>query len=397
MRALVRTRYGNPRDVAHVADLPLPEPGAGQVRVAVRAAGVDQGTVHLTTGLPLLMRLATGVRRPSKKNVPLGLDIAGVVDAIGPDVTEFAIGDEVLGFAPGGIAEFALAPVSKLIRKPVHFTFTQAAALPVSGVTALQALRSAGILDDAPAPAVLASPSGAAPAVGREGEGTPGDATEPPAVGKDGWGERGDANVPPAVGRDGNGAPDHMTEPAAGEARTAKVLVVGASGGVGTFAIQLARAAGAEVVGVCSASKASLVEGLGAKALDYATEPLPQDHSFDAVLDIGGRNRAAALRAAAKPSGTVVMIGGEGGGRLTGGLGRQIGASLRPRRKGPRVTMLMSAEKASDLTELVDRLGEAGLEPVLDVVAPIEKGTETLAHVAAGGARGKCVVTVGEE
>ena len=198
MRAIVQDRYGTePERVMRLERIPRPGLAAGEVLVRVRAAGVDRGTWHMMAGQPYLMRLGFGFRGP-RCRVP-GLDVAGTVVATGPGVTRFSIGDEVFGLARGSFAEYAAARADKLARKPAALSFAQAAALAVSGLTALQGLRDAGHLK-------------------------PGQ----------------------------------------------KVLVIGASGGVGSYAVQLAKAFGAEVTGVCGTAKTDLVRAIGADhVIDY--------------------------------------------------------------------------------------------------------------------------------
>ncbi|MGB0101455.1 MAG: NAD(P)-dependent alcohol dehydrogenase, partial [Nocardioides sp.] len=196
MRAVTQDRYGG-TETLQVREIAAPTPGPGDVLVRVRAAGVDRGTWHLMTGMPYAARLAFGLRRP--KFPVLGRDVAGVIEAVGRDVTGFAVGEEVMGTANGSYAELALVPEVRLARKPASLSFEEAAVLPVSGVTALQAVRDAGRVS----------------------------------------------------------AGDH-------------VLVIGASGGVGSYAVQIATDLGAEVVGVASGAKADLVRSLGAThVLDY--------------------------------------------------------------------------------------------------------------------------------
>ena len=198
MRAIVQARYGTDADtVLQVADIATPTIGDDQILVRVAAASVDMGTWHCMTGLPYAMRLAGfGVRSPKASNP--GRSLAGTVESVGNEVTEFKPGDEVYGTCDGSFAEYARVETSMLAPKPTNLSFEQAAAVPISGSTALQAVRK--------------------------------------------------AQVQPGQ----------------------KVLVVGASGGVGTFAVQIAKAFGAEVTGVCSTAKTELVRALGADhVIDY--------------------------------------------------------------------------------------------------------------------------------
>src|SRR3954469_15318715 len=253
MRAVVQDGYGT-SDVLRVAEVARPTVGPREVLVEVRAAGLDRGTWHLMQGKPRLLRLVFGLRSP--KQPVIGRDVAGTVVEVGAEVTAFAVGDEVFGVAPGSVAEYAVAREDKLARRPANVTWEQAAAVPVSGGTALQAVVDAGRV-------------------------------------------------------------------AAGQ----KVLVIGASGGVGSYAVQLATSAGAEVTGVASAAKADLVRALGADhVLDYAADDFADGTAqYDLILDIAGLSELSRLRRALTPTGTLVLVGGEGGGDWTGGtMGRQL-------------------------------------------------------------------------
>ena len=260
MRAIVQYEYGT-ADVLQLAEIDRPTIKAGEVLVQVRAAGVDRGTWHLMAGKPYVMRLAFGVRGP-RRAVP-GLDVAGVVVAVGSDVTRFKPGDEVFGIGKGSFAEFAAAREDKLAHKPSSLTFEQAAAMSVSGQTALRGLRDVGGLQ-------------------------------------------------------------------AGQ----KVLITGASGGVGTYAVQIAKALGAEVTGVCSTGKMDLVRSIGADhVIDYTHDDFADgEQHYDLILDIAGNSTLSRLRRALTPHGTVVIAGGEGGDRWFGGIDRQLRAraSCRP-------------------------------------------------------------------
>ncbi|GAA4975145.1 NAD(P)-dependent alcohol dehydrogenase [Kineococcus glutinatus] len=318
--------YGS-ADTWEQRDLPVPVPGRGQVLVRVHAAAVDRGTWHLMTGTPLLVRPAVGfggLRRP----VP-GRDLAGVVEAVGEDVAGFAPGEEVFGTGEGSLAEFSLVPARRLARKPAALSFEEAAAAPVSGLTALQALRAGGLR-------------------------APGD----------------------------------------GEGRA--VLVIGASGGVGTSAVQLARSSGAAVTGVCGPTKADLVRSLGAEqVLDHTREDVDATGTrYDVVLDIAGNRPVSLLRRALTPAGTLVVVGGEGGGRLTGGLHRQLGAAALSPFVRQRLVVLVASENAADLAELARLADEGAFRPALDRTFPLAEAAKAIRHLEAGHARGKVVVTL---
>ncbi|MBO0846314.1 MAG: zinc-binding dehydrogenase [Nocardioides sp.] len=238
MKALWQEQYGGPETLT-VRQEPIPAPGSGEVLVRVRAASIDLGTHHLMAGLPLVMRLGTGLRAP-RQHVP-GRAFAGVVEAVGEGVIRFVPGDAVLGTASGSLAELAVARDDRLAPKPASLGFAEAAALPVSAVTALQGLRDVRRIE-------------------------PGQS----------------------------------------------VLVIGASGGVGIYAVQLARAFGAgRVDAVCSGAKADLVRSLGADdVVDCSRGELDAEgRRWDLVLDIAGNRPVAALRRLLTPRGTLVSSG----------------------------------------------------------------------------------------
>lgn len=323
MRAFVQDSYGN-ADVLRLERIEQPHPGPDQVLVAVRAAGLDRGTWHSLTGRPYLMRvLGFGFRRP-KHRVP-GLDVAGTVVEVGSAVTRFAVGEEVFGISTGSFAEFALVHQDKLARKPRNLTFEQAAVVPVSGITALQALRDAGHIQ-------------------------------------------------------------------AGQ----RTLIIGASGGVGSYAVQIAKASGAEVTGVASTAKLDLVRHLGADhVIDYTRQDFADGATeYDLILDIGGNARIARLRKALAPEGTLVIVGGENGGNVTGGFGRQLRAVALSPFVHQRLTMQTTKERASDLQPLTGLIEAGEVTPSLERVYPLEQVPDALRRLEAGQVRGKVAITV---
>lgn len=324
MRAVVQDEYGEAREVLRPATIARPVPGPGEVLLQVEAAGVDRGAWHLMTGLPYPIRLAGyGFRRP--KTPVRGREVAGRVLALGPDVTTLQVGDEVFGVAEGCFAEYAVGPAAKLRPRPAALTAVQAAALPISGLTALQAVRDHGRVT-------------------------------------------------------------------AGQ----RVLVIGASGGVGSFAVQLAVAAGAEVTGVCTGAKAEFVRGLGAgHVIDHTREELPADGRFDVVVDCGGNRPLRVLRRALAPTGTLVIVGGETGGRWLGGTDRLLRALLLGRFvRRQRLVVMMASEDGDDLAELGRRAEAGELAPAVDRTFPLDRTVEALEHLVAGHTRGKLVVTI---
>jgi NADPH:quinone reductase-like Zn-dependent oxidoreductase len=307
-----------------VDQIARPEAGAGEVLVRVHAAGLDRGTWHLMTGKPYLMRIVgLGFRGP-KNRVP-GRDLAGTVEAVGPAVTRFAVGDEVYGVGRGSFAEYAVAVEDKLALKPASLSFEQAAVVPISAGTALQALTDQGRLE----------------------------------------------------------ADQH-------------VLVIGASGGVGSYAVQLAKALGAEVTGVASTAKLDLVRSLGADhVLDYTRDDYADGtRHYDLILDIAGNPRLSRLRRALTATGTAVLVGGEDGGNLTGGMNRQLRALMLSPLVGQRFAWFIAKERASDLDRLTDLIDAGHVSPSIDRTYRLDRVPEAMRHLEAGQARGKVAVAI---
>jgi NADPH:quinone reductase-like Zn-dependent oxidoreductase len=324
MHAVVQTAYGD-TGVLEVAQVPRPTAGATDVLVRVHAAGLDRGTWHLMTGTPYAVRLALGLRAPRQPIV--GRDVAGVVEQVGADVTRFAVGDEVFGICNGAYADYAVVRENKLAHKPVTSTLNEAAALGISGTTALRAVVDAG----------------------------------------------------------------HVV---AGQ----KVLVLGASGGVGSYAVQIAHSLGAEVTGVCSTSKVDLVRSLGADhVVDYTRADFAAgDERYDVILDIGGSSRVAHLRRALTPRGTVVLVGGEGGGRITG-MGRQLAAAALSPFVRQRFTLLPPKESHESLERLAALVDAGSVTPAIDRTFPLGDAASAMLHLVSGQVRGKVVITVAAE
>ncbi|GAB3930030.1 NAD(P)-dependent alcohol dehydrogenase [Kribbella albertanoniae] len=320
MLAITQDRYGD-SEVLALREIDVPAPASDEVLVEVRAAGVDRGVWHLMTGLPYPIRLAGyGVRAP--KNPVIGMDLAGVVSSVGAAVTRFRPGDEVYGIGSGTFAEHARALEKKLAPKPANLTFEQAAAVPVSALTALQAVRD-------------------------------------------------------------------RAEVKAGD----RVLILGASGGVGSYAVQVAKASGAEVTAVCSASKAELVEQLGAQqVLDYRTDDFTQYGPFDVILDINGHASLGRLRKALTPKGTLVIVGGETGGRWLGGMDRLLRAMMLSPFIGQRLRPFISSENHVDLQALTELIESGQVTPALDRVFPLAEAGAAIQYLIDGHVRGKVVL-----
>jgi len=321
MKAIVQDTYGS-TDVLKLRELDRPQIADDEVLVRVHAAGVDRGVWHVMTGRPYPVRLAGYGLRSPKTPVP-GMDMAGVVEAVGKDVTRFRRGDEVFGIGKGAFAEYARAPEGKLAPKPANLTFEQAAAVAISGTAALQALRDHGRVE-------------------------PGQ----------------------------------------------KVLIIGASGGVGSFAVQLAKVFGAQVTAVCSAGKADLVRSLGADhVIDYAREDFADgERRYDVILDIGGNSSLRRLRRALAPKGTLVITGGESGGRWLGGTDRQLRALLLSRFVDQKLTAFIAKEGSGDLLVLKELIEAGKVTPVIDRTYPLREAPEAIRYLEEGRARGKIVI-----
>ncbi len=323
MKAIVQDRYGS-ADVLELGDVEVPAVGDGDVLVRVRAAGVDPGVWHVMAGLPYAVRLGFGLRRP-RNRVP-GLDLAGVVEAVGRGVTRFAPGDEVFGTGTGTFAEFAVAPAAKLSPKPASLGFEHAAAVPISGQTALAAVRRVGRV--------------------RPGQ---------------------------------------------------RVLVIGAGGGVGSFAVQIAKTAGAHVTGVCSTGKLDLVRSIGADdVIDYTRDDIADGgQRYDVVIDTAGNRPLSLLRRALTPQGTLVLVGGEAStGKWLQGFDRQLRALLLSPFIGARLVPLVSGQSAEDLEQLTELIEAGQVTPVIDRTYELAGAPDAIRHIEEGHARGKVVVIV---
>jgi NADPH:quinone reductase-like Zn-dependent oxidoreductase len=326
MKAIVQDRYGDV-DVLDFRDIDQPVPKANQVLVRVHAAGLHRGDWHVMTGLPYLIRVVVptlGLRGP--KTPVLGMDVAGTVDAVGPDVTRFQPGDKVFGWTAGAFAEYATAPEDQLAAKPATLGFEQAAVVSTSGFAALQALRDVGEVQ---------------------------------------------------VGQ--------------------KVLVIGAAGGVGSFAVQLAKAFGAQVTGVASTTQLELVRSIGAdKVIDYTRQDVTDGtRHWDLILDTAGHRSLSRLRRALTPKGTLVIVGSEGRGRWLGGFDRNLRAMALSRLVGRRLRMLSSKPNQEDLQTLRE-LAEAGkFSPVIGRSYPLGEVPEAIRQMVGGrGGGGKIVITI---
>ena len=321
MKAITQDKYGS-ADVLRLRDIERPTPSEREVLVRVQAAGIARGVLHVMTGEPYLMRLVGfGLLKP--KNPVPGQDVAGIVTATGAGVTRFKIGDEVFGIAKGSFAEYAVAREDKLTHKPENLSFEQAAAMPISGLTALGALDAAGV----------------------------------------------------TVG--------------------SNVLIVGASGGVGTYAVQIAVALGATVTGVASGSKADLVTELGAqRVIDYTREDFADgSHTYDVIVDTGGMTSVSRLRKALRPKGTLVIVGGENGSRWSPGMGRQLKAAAMSPIVSQRLTSILNKEHYSGLDRLAKLATTGDVAPCIERSYSLAEVPEAVRRLEAGNVRGQIVIT----
>lgn len=321
MRAVIQNGYGGP-EVLAVADLPEPgAPGPGRVAIEVHAAGVHAGDVWIMRGEPLLVRAAFGRKRPRQPIV--GRDVAGVVTAIGDGVTALEVGDRVFAESEAGFAETVVVDARFVRRAPANLDDVHAAVMPVSGTTALQALRLAGV-------------------------------------------GRGD-----------------------------RVLVIGASGGVGTYAVQLAVALGATVTGVASAAKADHVRAAGAsRVIDHRTEDVTADGAtYDVVIDLVAAQSIGALTRILAPRGTLVLSAGTGS-RTLGPLPRMAAAVFRSPFTRRRLKPLAARRSGDDLDELRAHAEAGRVRPVVDEVFPLDRAPEAFARLASGSVRGKVAIRV---
>jgi NADPH:quinone reductase-like Zn-dependent oxidoreductase len=326
MKAIVQEAYG-PVDNLRLVELTKPTPSEKAVLIQVRAAGVDPGIWHTMTGRPYMVRLmGLGLSRPK---VPVaGWDAAGVVESVGSAVTRFHEGDEVFGNSDvrgtGTFAEYACLPEDHCAPKPVNLSFEEAAALPVSGCTALQAVRDV-------------------------------------------------CKVSPGQ----------------------HVLVLGASGGVGHYAVQIARAEGATVTGACSTPKVDFVRSLGAgDVIDYTRENLgSRGRRWDCIIDTAGRRSFAELRRVLAPRGVLAIVGGEGGNAWTGGfLERILAAAVLSMFSSQKLRAVTATVNAPDLLILKEMAQAGKLRPALDRRYRLDDAVDALRELEKGHARGKSVI-----
>ncbi|HEY0347556.1 MAG TPA: NAD(P)-dependent alcohol dehydrogenase [Pyrinomonadaceae bacterium] len=318
MKAIAYHNYGSP-DVLQCEEIEKPTPGDHEVLIKVRAASVNPFDRHYR-GRPYLIRIKTGLSKP--KDTRLGRDVAGQVEAVGRNVTQFKSGDEVFGACSGAFAEYACASESALVIKPDRVTWEQAASVPIAGLTALQGLRDKGKLQ---------------------------------------WGQQ--------------------------------VLINGAAGGVGTFAVQIAKSFGAEVTGVCSTGNIDMVRSIGADAtIDYTREDFTKGtQRYDVILDCIGNHSPSACRRVLNPNGKFVIVGAS---KVRTSLSHALKGLVLSWFVSQNFVMLIARLRKDDLTILGDLIQTGKVTPVIDKFYTLREVPEAIRHLEQGHARGKIVITV---
>ncbi|MFI5166110.1 MAG: NAD(P)-dependent alcohol dehydrogenase [Thermoanaerobaculales bacterium] len=324
MKAIVYRRYGSP-DVLRYEEVDRPTAGDDEVLIRVRAASLNPLDWHFMRGTPYFLRMLAGLRKP--KDTRLGVDVAGQVEAVGRNVTQFKPGDDVFGSCRGAFAEYACTSESALVVKPNTVTFEQAAAVSVAARTALQALRDKGRIQ-------------------------PGQ----------------------------------------------RVLINGAAGGVGTFAVQIAKSFGADVTGVCSTRNVEMVRSIGAdQVFDYTQEDFTKSgQRYDLILDCAGNHSLSACRRALTPKGIYVGVGGPSGPWMIGPLASAITASVLSRFMRQKMLMVLTRPSKEDLTMLAELIEARKVTPVIDRRYSLSEVPEAIRYLEQGHARGKVVITLGD-
>jgi NADPH:quinone reductase-like Zn-dependent oxidoreductase len=324
MKAAVRERYGEPQKVVELRDLEKPTPADDEVLVHVRAASINIADWYGVVGRPRIGRISMGIFKP--KELRIGVDYAGVVEAVGKDVTDFRPGDEVFGGRTGAYAEYVVAKADRaIVHKPANASFEVAAAVPVAAITALQALRDKGELE-------------------------PGQ----------------------------------------------RVLIHGASGGVGTYAVQIAKTLGAHVTAVCSTPNVEIARSLGAdRVVDYTREDFTRgDERYHLLVDIAGTRPFSHLRRVLERDAIVVVVGGPRKDRLLGPLGHVISSRLRSLFTSQKATFFIAKLVKADLETLRELLETGKLTSVVDRRFPLAEAGEALRYMGEDHPRGKVVIEV---
>jgi len=323
IRAIMQRCYGVP-DGLRVENIEKPVPGDGQVLIKVHASSVNPAEWYGVSGQPKVIRLSSGIGAP--KSARVGYDIAGTVEAVGPNVTLFKPGDQVFGGVGGAYSEYAIArEKGAIVAKPESMTFEEAAGIPIAAITALQGLRDHGRI-------------------------------------------------------------------AAGM----KVLVNGASGGVGTYAVQIAKSFGAEVTGVCSTRNVEMVHSLGAdRVIDYTQENFTEGtERYDLILDNIGNHPFSDLDSVMKPEGTIVVVGAPKKGAFLGPIKRVVWQMIMGHFVEARMTFFVASVNKADLEVLATLVREGKMRTVIDRRYPLEETGAALEYLGSQRARGKVIITV---
>ena len=323
MKAIVRERYGSP-DVLELKDIEKPLVDDDSVLVHVRAASINAYDWHMMRGSPYLVRMVAGLRKP--KSSAMGVDVAGQVEAVGKNVTQFRPGDEVFGSRSGSLAEYVRGTSqSFLVPKPSRLTFEQAAAVPLAATTALQGLRDKG-------------------------------------------------QIKPGQ----------------------RVLINGASGGVGTFAVQIAKALGAHVTAVCSTGNVEQARSLGAdEVIDYTKDDFTQSgRRYDLILDVAASGSLSSRRRVLEPNGILVGVGAADGGRMTSILAGLLETAVLSRFGNQKMPFFLAKNSKDDLLVLTELIEAGKVRPIIDRTYPLNKTAEAIRYLETGHARAKVVITV---
>ena len=324
MKAIVRERYGSP-EVLELKEIEKPVLDDDSVLVRVRAVSLNAYDWHMMRGSPYLVRMVAGLRKP--KSSAMGVDVAGEVEAVGKNVTEFRPGDGVFGSRAGALAEYVRGgPKSFLVRKPAGLTFEQAAAVPMAASTALQGLRDKGQI--------------------KSGQ---------------------------------------------------RVLINGASGGVGTFAVQIAKAFGAHVTAVCSTRNVDQTRSLGADdVIDYKQENFTRrgGQRYDLILDVAATGALSARLKVLEPNGTLVGVGSADGYGMAALVAGLVETAVRSRLGTQKIPFFLAKNSKEDLMVLKELIESGKVRPVIDRTYPLSETAEAIRYLETGHARGKVVITV---
>ena len=323
MKAIVYRCYGGP-DVLKFEDIAKPVPADDRVLVKVHAASVNPLDWHYMRGKPYIVRPMAGVGKPD--SILMGADFAGTVEAVGKNVTQYKPGDEVFGDRDGAFGEYvSVREKGAMALKPTNMSMEQAAAVPIAGLTALQALRDKGKIQ-------------------------------------------------------------------AGQ----KVLINGASGGVGTFAVQIAKTYGADVTGVCSTRNVAMVKSIGADhVIDYTKEDFTQGSvRYDLIIDNVGSHTLSEYRRVLTPNGKLVIVGGPSDDPWLGPLTTSVKAYLVSPFVSQKMIFMLAEANGEDLNVLRDLMQTGKLTPVIDRRYPLSETAQAISYLEQGHAKGKVIIAV---